>query len=65
MGMKIMVFSRELKFMDDIGWFRGCKNISYYQNHILKEKGSTKTYYTLEFSYKFPYSKDVVSFAWS
>jgi hypothetical protein len=45
------------------GWFRGGKEIFYFENHLLVCEGQVKNYYTLRFSYKFQHVNDVVSFA--
>ena len=50
---------------DGPGWHRGGERISYLSNGIKKDVGYTsKGYYTLSFSYKFPHDDDCVYFAY-
>jgi len=44
-------------------WFRGGKEILYFENHLLVNECSKWNYYTLTFKHKFEHSNDVVSFA--
>ena len=67
--MKVLIYSEKLAAEKDIGWQRGCHNISYYQNGIKKDTQKQtkypKSYYTLTFSYEFQYDDDTVFFAYS
>ncbi|EAR84877.2 zinc carboxypeptidase family protein (macronuclear) [Tetrahymena thermophila SB210] len=62
-GMRPVVFSKKKNEQEQQGWFRGGFNISYFKNQILRESQEKKTYYTLQFSYKFENSNDTVYFA--
>jgi len=61
--MKIHIYSKKQKQTADRGWFTGGTNISYEKSYFKRPNG--KSYYTLSFKYKFLYSNDVVSFAYS
>ena len=63
-GMKIRVHSAKKADAQDIGWFRGGKDIMYYENGIKKGAKSTKSMYTLTFTYQFEYDKDIIHFAY-
>ncbi|KAL4436239.1 hypothetical protein ABPG74_015830 [Tetrahymena malaccensis] len=62
-GMRPVVFSKKKNEQEQQGWFRGGFNISYFKNQILRESQEKKTYYTLQFSYKFENNNDTVYFA--
>ncbi|KAL4487062.1 hypothetical protein ABPG72_001514 [Tetrahymena utriculariae] len=62
-GMRPVVFSKKKNEQEQQGWFRGGFNISYFKNQILRESQEKKSYYTLQFSYKFENSNDTVYFA--
>ena len=64
-GMKILIYSERMAQENDIGWQRGGINIGYYENGIIKEsKKKASSYYTLTFTYQFPFDQDTVYFAY-
>ena len=69
-GMKVSIYSEKLAQgtnedgSNGRGWYRGGDRISYFGNNIKKDCGyACYTYYTLQFSYKFPHDDDTVYFA--
>lgn len=46
-----------------VGWHRGCSNISYYANKIMKPKNKG-SYYSLTFTHEFEYTDDTVFFSY-
>lgn len=69
--MKVSVYSEKMAQgtnedgSNGRGWFRGGERISYFGNNIKKDVGyACYTYYTLQFSYKFPHDDDTVYFAY-
>ena len=64
-GMKVLVYSDKKAAQENIGWYRDCIKISYYANGIKRENlRFYKSYYTLTFTYNFPYDFDNVYFAY-
>lgn len=64
-GMKPLIYSEEKARNENIGWFRDGFDIGYYANGIKRENiKNYKSYYTLTFTYEFPYDKDTVYFAY-
>ena len=61
--MKVAIYSKQLFEQKRTGWHRGGESILYYSNNITKDGSSP--YYSLTFSYTFPYSNDEVYFAYS
>ena len=66
-GMKILCLSQEKKAFEGIDWHRDGENILYYKNCFRREGDSNweRSYYTLTFTYTFPYDRDTVFFAYS
>ena len=62
-GMKVIIKSQKEEELTGIKWTRGGKDIRYYQNTFKKEGG--KNFYTLTFSFVFPYDDDTVWFAYA
>ena len=62
-GMKVSVYSEKKSEEEELGWHRACTDISYFKNQIHKD-GSSKTYYTLTFTYEFSHDNDSVFFAY-
>ena len=62
--MKILVYSEKENSVSNRGWHREGEEISYYSNNI-KKPNSSKTYFTLSFTYAFLYPNDKVYFAYS
>jgi hypothetical protein len=63
--MKILIYSEAKTKSEDVGWFRGAHNISYYANGIKRENLKFyKSYYTLTFTYDFEHDNDIVYFAY-
>lgn len=62
-GMKVLMYSNK-KYKDmNVGWFRDGVDINYYPNNIVRTaKGDS--FYTLTFTYDFPYDNDSVLFAY-
>ena len=60
-GMKMLMYSKKDSEENGIGWFRGGKDILYYQN-CLRKKNSAN-YYTLTFTVEFQHDHDEVYFA--
>ena len=60
-GMKVLSYSVKNADINDIGWHRVGKNVSYSQNNY-KRKGNGN-YYTLSFTMTFDYDDDSVYFA--
>lgn len=64
-GMKVLIYSEKNAEKQEIGWYWGCTNISYYANGIKRENIKYyKSYYTLTFSHTFEYDNDAVYFAY-
>lgn len=64
-GMKVLVYSEKNLAEKDIGWYRGCNKIGYYQNGIAKEgQKNYKSYYTFTYSHTFEFDDDTVYFAY-
>ena len=63
-GMKVSVYSERKAEQNAIGWHRSCYNISYTQNQYKKEGSTSKTFYTLAFTYDFEFDDDQVYFAY-
>lgn len=61
-GMKILLHSSQTHSKTNITWFRGCENITYSANSL---KRGSKSFYTLSFTYTFPYENDEHYFAYS
>jgi cytosolic carboxypeptidase protein 2/3 len=65
-GMKVSLYSEKKAESSEIGWYKGCENISYTANTIKKDVNFySKTYYTLTFTHTFEYDGDAVYFAYS
>lgn len=64
-GMKPAIFSKRSYEEEGKSWFRDGYNISYKQNSIYRENYTNTCYYTLTFTYNFPYDNDLVYFAYS
>ena len=65
-GQKIAVYSKKRAESEKKGWTRECNNITYFQNGIRKDVTYySKQYYSLTFTYTFPYDNDSVFFAYS
>lgn len=62
-GMKILMYSNKENLNSGAGWYREGGNISYFANYI-RRAGSQKTYFTLSFTYEFPYIDDTVYIAY-
>ncbi|CAD8161043.1 unnamed protein product [Paramecium octaurelia] len=63
LGQRPVVYSIKSNKTKGIGWIKAGTNVVYFKNKYKKENSTTKTYYTLSFSYKFEYSNDKVYFA--
>ena len=66
-GMKVSVYSQRRAMEEKKGWFKAGENIRYSENTIKKDREDpfSKRYFTLTFTYTFPYDKDCVLFAYS
>lgn len=66
-GMKVLWMSDHRKINENVEWFRGGEDISYYRNNFKREGkfGTEKFYYTFTFTYTFPVDRDTVYFAYS
>jgi hypothetical protein len=63
-GMKPFVFSEHNYKHNNIQWTTNTTDVKYYKNDIIKN-AKLDTYYTLSFSFTFPYSNDRVYFAFN
>lgn len=63
-GMKVTVYSAKKSEKENIGWFRGCTDIAYFQNQIRKDFTFTKYFHTATFTYTFEHDDDEVFFAY-
>lgn len=64
--MKVALYSEKKAEDQQVGWYRGCTNITYFANNVRKEPlYLNKTYYTLTFTHEFEFSQDTVYFAYS
>ena len=63
-GMKVTMYSETKSTQQQVGWYKGCTDISYFSNGIKKDPASSKTYYTLTFTHTFDFDNDVVYFAY-
>ena len=66
-GMKVLWLSHQKKANEGVDWYRDGQNILYYKNWFRREGkfGMEKSYYTLTFTYTFPYDQDTVYFWYS
>lgn len=66
-GMKVLIHSEKKEQREDIGWFRGGEELSYYQNNYRREHMTSyqRCYYSFTFSYRFEYDNDSVFFSYS
>lgn len=62
-GMKVLTYSSRSYELHGAGWRRGGEGIAYYKNGISRHV-TTKSYYTLTFTYTFDHSEDTVYFAY-
>mmetsp|Transcript_23064 Transcript_23064/g.22456 ORF Transcript_23064/g.22456 Transcript_23064/m.22456 type:complete len:243 (+) Transcript_23064:235-963(+) len=63
--MKVTVYSEIAASNEEVGWQRGCSNISYFNNGIKKDATyQSKSFFTLTFTYEFHHSGDSVFFAY-
>ena len=63
-GMKVLIYSEIDENKLNKGWVRGGEDILYHPNALIKPN-SSKTLYTVTFSYTFTNTKDTVYFAYS
>ena len=61
--MKVIMYSEKKAEQMQVGWHRGCSNISYYANKIMKPKNKG-SYYSLTFTHEFEYTDDTVFFSY-
>ena len=63
--MKVAVYSVRKYEDKSIGWHRDCYNVRYFKTGLKKNDNDLSSYYTLTFTYRFPYSSDTVYFAYA
>lgn len=65
--MKVLCLSEQKKINENVEWYRDGSEIAYYKNNFRREGkyGIDKCYYTFTFTYKFPFDRDTVYFAYS
>ncbi len=64
-GMRVLVYSSIMSANESLGWHRGGEDFKYFSNGIKKNQSSSKSLYTLSFTYEYKYSNDNVYFAYS
>lgn len=60
-GMQIFVYSEKKKELEGTEWYHSGREISYVPNNISR---NSRTFYSLIFTFDFPYDADIVSFAY-
>lgn len=63
-GMKVLVLSEAEMRKSGEGWHRACEDITYLPNNIRRE-GSSRSHYTLSFTYRFQHTNDSVYFSYA
>ena len=64
-GMKITIYSERKADEEQVGWYRGGQDISYFRNNMRKEFQYVRYFYTASFTHKFEYDDDTVFFSYS